>query len=279
MQTFNPSSDLIPEILDRLSRADSSLASLAFEFNTTVEAFSLWMATPEIEARIASIAAAAARQIRHAAVLNLNSALALVHSVLQTYSTELTSDSCDVSHGADEADGSVPAPASRRPTAFQLAVFRERRRSNARRTAHLFLRFANFFPSSAPPAQRPAPSDRPHAASESPFDLSSQSPARADGSRSRAATAATEPAGPRSEARSSVPARSEPPAERELEPAEFAASAAGFAAPDFTLASELLNTTLALTAPGPAISPTRDPSRGRKPAESLFARSGQPRAP
>ena len=79
---FSSSSDAI---LQSLADPDASLASVARAHNITVAALTLWLARPDIQARVREMEAGAAAHVRLASSLNLSSAVRVLVRILDDF--------------------------------------------------------------------------------------------------------------------------------------------------------------------------------------------------
>lgn len=139
---FNPPPELIPEVIDHLCSPDSSLASTARAFKTSLHAFSAWMTRPDIEQQITLRSRAFAMQA-HLAVGGILPSIVKALAAIVSDSAART----DQSHEDHprEIDPSREAERTRR------------RHETTRKACALLLRIGTYTPGFRRPRPLPAP--------------------------------------------------------------------------------------------------------------------------
>ena len=123
---FTPPAHQIDEIIDALGSPDNTLREVANEYQTTLEAITLWMTRPDIARRLDNIQSAVARRTRLIATNFLPGVTRLLNSIINQ-------------HLADEYEHE-PQPLTAEP---------RRHRENARKAGLLLFRLAKFVESPA----------------------------------------------------------------------------------------------------------------------------------
>ena len=130
---FSPPDDSIAAIFDDLNRPDTTLREIAESRGATIDALTLWMARPDIAARLSALESGIARRTRMVAANYLTFAVKAVAGIIREYN--------------DEENNTLLNPNSRADREQ-----RRRARETARRAASLLLRLAKFSPCGMPAA-------------------------------------------------------------------------------------------------------------------------------
>lgn len=139
---FNPTPAQTDALIHHLCDPDHSLSSVANLHKTSLEALSLFIARPDIQARLLTLASAAASKARLDAALCLPGAVRTLRIDLSEYLEEATSSPVN-------------------PGSTESLEQRRRARETARRGISLLLRIARFDPTKPIRAPRPAALLRP----------------------------------------------------------------------------------------------------------------------
>jgi hypothetical protein len=131
---FNPDRDTSARVIQAMMHPDSSLAGIARDHATTLEALSTWMARPDIAQRIHHMKHAGAVHHSLAATFQLKHAVNALVIILQEYS-----DAACHAEGLKSGRGYSPDEHNRRD------------RETARKACHLLARLANFDQTIRPP--------------------------------------------------------------------------------------------------------------------------------
>lgn len=123
--SFAPDPLVADRVLDALADPDITLRDVANSFDTSIEALTLWMARPDIAARIAAIQAAAVTRVRLIATNFLASAVSTLLSVIDDYREHISRQPV-------------------RPTDSHAVAEHRRARDGARRSIQLLNRIARL---------------------------------------------------------------------------------------------------------------------------------------
>lgn len=123
--SFAPDPLVADRVLDALADPDITLRDVAEQFDTSIEALTLWMARPDIAARIAAIQAAAVTRVRLIATNFLASAVSTLLSVIDDYREHISRQPV-------------------RPTDSHAVAEHRRARDGARRSIQLLNRIARL---------------------------------------------------------------------------------------------------------------------------------------
>lgn len=123
--SFAPDPLVADRVLDALADPDITLRDVAEQFDTSIEALTLWMARPDIAARIAAIQAAAVTRVRLIATNFLASAVSTLLSVIDDYREHISRQPV-------------------RPTDAHAVAEHRRARDGARRSIQLLNRIARL---------------------------------------------------------------------------------------------------------------------------------------
>ncbi|MFA6046378.1 MAG: hypothetical protein WC718_15445, partial [Phycisphaerales bacterium] len=126
---FTPTREIADQVIDALGSPDNTLREVASDFNTTVEALTLWMTRPDIADRLNAIHSAVTYRSRLIATNFLPGVVRLLNSIIDN-------------HLADE-HGHEPVPLSREPRLH---------RENVRKAAALIFRISHALAPPPPPA-------------------------------------------------------------------------------------------------------------------------------
>lgn len=130
---FDPDPETTNKILLALYDPRTSLVDITLEHHTTLEALTLWLAHPEIAARIANLNSAAAQRNRMVATARLLHAVEALDNILNEYN-----------------DGACHKAAIAEGRAAGMDNHLRRDRETARKAAALMLRIARFDPDAVP---------------------------------------------------------------------------------------------------------------------------------
>lgn len=189
---FRPAPEAAAAIFERIASGRESLADLAADHNTSLEALALWLESPDAQDRLASISAGLATFARIGALARIPAATGALHSILTDFNQRCArataaSAAASASATASPSNPNSPAPSTSAPAAPDTAAapapvsspmddFRERRLIYS--VACLILRITR-----TPDRPRPAPvssASPAHATSPAPSrDQSAHSPAHA----------------------------------------------------------------------------------------------------
>lgn len=126
LPAFRPAPDALRGLIDDCARPDLCLRDIALYHDTSVEALSEYLVSADAHPALSNAYQASIIRARLAAAAFLSDAVHALTRILQSYAAESAND----------------APA----TTPRAAVFLERRRTSARRAAHLLLRIVNLAP-------------------------------------------------------------------------------------------------------------------------------------
>lgn len=143
---FDPCINDEANIFEAISESHSSIADLAFNYKTTVNAFSMWLMREDVQAKLAAVSAAGACATRIGAVSQLPEVVGAMIMQVRGCITDET-------HRLN-------------PPGLENDKMQDRRRTTARRAANLLLRLATFDPS-RPLYRRRVDSSSPAAANKS----------------------------------------------------------------------------------------------------------------
>jgi hypothetical protein len=142
--TFSPTPEQAAEIFERLAACYGSLDTIAAAYDTTLEALTLWLDSPETSARLDALHQSAIRRVRFAAASNLNIVLQALLAQITNYTEE---------------ERKIPFART-----LDVLNTRDRHRTSCRRACTLFSQLVN---AQIKPLRAPIPRERPRRSASS----------------------------------------------------------------------------------------------------------------